>query len=80
MKKLLAVSVFVCCAAFLLFLPGCSAPNVEQKQDHGKSYAEIMNEKLVSFTDCANAFSDSSIEESRVSIPRIAYLNTACEY
>ena len=59
MKKLLAVSVFVCCAAFLLFLPGCSAPNVEQKQDHGKSYAEIMNEKLVSFTDCANAFSDS---------------------
>ena len=24
-----------------------------------KSYAETMNEKLVSFTDCANAFSDS---------------------
>ena len=52
-------SVFIFCAAFLLVLPGCSTSDYERKQNNDNSYIEKMNDKLVSFTDCANAFSDS---------------------
>ena len=56
MKKILAVSAFACCAVLMLSFIGCFFLD---KKDTEKSYAETMNEKLVSFTDCANAFSDS---------------------
>ena len=59
MKKILAVTVFAFCAVLLFALPGCSSLGPKGTKNNGKSYAEIMNEKLVSFTDCANAFSDS---------------------
>ena len=59
MKKILAVTVFAFCAVLLFALPGCSSFEQKGTKNNGKSYAEIMNEKLVSFTDCANAFSDS---------------------
>lgn len=55
MKKTLALSVVICCTAILLVLSGCFSHDSKKE----KSYSEIMSEKLVSFTDCANAFSDS---------------------
>ena len=61
MKKILAVALFICCAAFLVTIAGCSqvAEKIGIIGDKGKSYSETMNEKLVSFTDCANALCDS---------------------
>lgn len=59
MKKTHAFWVVVCGAALLLALSGCSFVGQKESGRREKSYAETMNEKLVSFTDCANAFSDS---------------------
>lgn len=57
MKKIVAVSFLVCCAAFLLLTAGCSTDGSDPQQ--GGSYIDRMNEGLVSFTDCANALCDS---------------------
>ena len=57
MKKKLAVPVVVCCALVMLTLACCS--QTAANQDSKKSYSEIIGERLVSFTDCANAFSAS---------------------
>lgn len=43
----------------LVLLAGCSSPEKnENPVVREKNYQEIMSEKLVSFTDCANAFCD----------------------
>ncbi len=57
MKKILALSALVCCVPLFLALAGCSM--LGGNKDNEKSYSQLMNEKLVSFTDCANAFSES---------------------
>lgn len=55
MKK--AIVWFAALACLLVLLCGCTLFGGGKTK--AKSYAEIMNEKIVSFTDCANRFSDS---------------------
>ncbi len=61
MKKIFAFSVFVCCSVLMIIVAGCSSPDIlKGKSVNDKSsYIQTINAKLVSFTDCANAFSDS---------------------
>jgi uncharacterized protein YukE len=79
MKKIHALSVVICCAALLLVISGCKAHDDNKE----KSYSEIMSEKLVSFTDCANAFSDSlekiAGSKSAPSDSQIAEIRTALD-
>ena len=52
MKKLVTLSAICCCAVLLLVIAGCSDSGAKKN-----NYAEVLNEKLVSFTDCADDFS-----------------------
>ena len=74
MRKSVMLSAVVCCAICLLLLAGCSAGE-EKKSD----YTEIMNGRLVSFTDCVNDFCDTLDEmagsESAPSDRQIAALS-----
>ena len=87
MIKKHAASAFVCCAfaalVFLFLAAGCFSSPEKGNEEKTKSYAEIMNERLIIFTDCAEKFSDSLEDiagsQSAPSDSQIARINEALD-